>query len=674
MPFRELRRDFLNVHIVYRLVAVNCLALYFLRMCLNLILFFCILKPIFKMIGMKMKKTVSLLVLAFCACAAFSAEKAKTFCNPLNIDYQPYEKRARTAADPVIVPFEGKYYLFCSLYAGGTLGYRISDDLVNWRLVKFPDAILEKILNKRGEGYAPAVLAKDGYLYWARLDCKVAIRSKNPADPNSWEVFSEKANTGFDPCYFLDDDGKIYNYSGALESNVVELNPEDFSGKGGTNKQITPKTKGAETLINSPYGLHQGKSEYEGRYCDWNKPETLDTSRLIRTNPPQVPQFSTVSVDSMQEAAWMTKFGGKYYLQNSNPGTACPWYSDSVYVSDYPDRGFKLADYATASLKVGGFINSTGHSCVFKDFNGNWWRITTMWVGVLAGFERRLGLFPVGFDKEGRMFTQTYLGDYPMVMPNKQLPMGTSLLKGWDNLSLAATGKSSCGQTDEASLKKACDENVRTWWSAKSGEAGLSYELVWQTPVKAHAVQVNFAEENIDQSAVGDDYHAYKLFYKEGENAPWKILVDKSENKTSAAHDYIELARPVKMVALKIENVHAAKRGNFAIRDLRVFGKMNAAKPAAVASAAAIRDKNDPRNIKFTWKMPNSDAVKGYIVNYGVAPDALHLSVQYQNPNARELTLSCFNADAKDYYFRIDAYNEAGVAVGKVCKVGTGAK
>ena len=621
-----------------------------------------------------MKKLLTFTALAIFACAAFSAEKAKTFCNPLNINYRPYQSNARTAADPVIVPFKGKYYLFTSIYKGGVPGYRISDDLISWKSLKFPEAVLPKILDAKGEQMAPAVFEKDGYVYWQGLGSKVVIRSANPADENSWEIFSERAIPGFDPCFFLDDDGKIYNYGGALESNVVELKPEDFSGKGGTNRQITPKTKGAETLINSPYGLHQGKSEYEGRYSDWNKPETLDTARLIRTNPPQVPQFSTVSVDSMQEAAWMTKYNGKYYLQNSNPGTACPWYSDSVYVSDYPDKDFKLADYATASLKVGGFINSTGHSCVFKDFNGNWWRITTMWVGVHAGFERRLGLFPVGFDKEGRMFTQTYLGDYPMIMPNKQVPMGTSLLKGWDNLSLAAVGKSGCGQTDEASLKKACDENVRTWWSAKSGEAGLSYELNWQAPVKAYAVQVNFAEENIDQSANDEDYHAYKLFYKESENAQWKILVDKSQNKTSVAHDYVELARPVNLVALKIENVHAAKRGNFAIRDLRVFGKMKAAKPAAPANAAAVRDKNDPRNMKFTWKTQNPDAVKGYIINYGVAPDALHLSVQYQNPKAQELTLSCFNAEAKDYYFRIDAYNEAGVSQGKVNKAVMGAK
>ncbi len=612
-----------------------------------------------------MKKKLTLIsIISLLTLAAF-ADKPRTFCNPLNIDYQPYEKRARTAADPVIVPFENKYYLFCSLYAGGTLGYRISDNLLDWKLVKFPDAILEKVLNKRSEGYAPAVFAKDGYLYWMRLDSKVVIRSKNPSDPNSWEVYSEKGQVSFDPCFFLDDDGKIYNYFGALENNVTELKPEDFSVIDGSHRQITPKTKGAETLINSPYGLHQGKNEYEGRYCDWNKVETLDTARLIRTENPQPPQFSTVSKDSMQEAAWMTKYNGKYYLQNSSPGTACPWYSDSVYVSDSPNKDFKLTDYATASLKVGGFINSTGHSCVFQDFNGNWWRVTTMWVGVLAGFERRLGLFPVGFDKEGRMFTQTYLGDYPMLMPTKKLPMGKSILTGWQNLSLIANASASRAEN----VHLGNDENVRTWWSSKTKDAGSFFELTWDSPVILNAVQINFAEENIDQSAVNEDYHAYKLFYKESPDAEWKTLVDKSANKTNVAHDYIELNSPKKVCAIKIENVHSAKFGNFAIRDLRAFGKVESKNlPSVSTSANAIRDKKDPRNIKFSWQGDSAKA-KGYIINYGVAKDALHLNIQYQKPDATELTLSCFNAQAKDYWFRIDTYNESGVVKGKVEKV-----
>ncbi|MBS1485309.1 MAG: family 43 glycosylhydrolase, partial [Opitutales bacterium] len=179
-----------------------------------------------------------------------------TFCNPINISYQPFNKNARSAADPVVVPFKGKYYLFGSLYKGGTLGYWASEDLVKWKLIPFPDSILGEILNKDGEAYAPGLVAIDGFIYYARLDGSVAIRTSNPDNPDSWELFSKKAFAGFDPAYFLDDDGKLYNYSGALESNVVQLDKSDFSAMGKTRKQLTPKTKTAEVLSRQSYGLY----------------------------------------------------------------------------------------------------------------------------------------------------------------------------------------------------------------------------------------------------------------------------------------------------------------------------------------------------------------------------------------------------------------------------------
>ena len=48
------------------------------------------------------------------------AEKQTTFCNPMNLDYgwgcfQTKQKKARSAADPVVVLFKGKYYLFTTM-------------------------------------------------------------------------------------------------------------------------------------------------------------------------------------------------------------------------------------------------------------------------------------------------------------------------------------------------------------------------------------------------------------------------------------------------------------------------------------------------------------------------------------------------------------------------------
>lgn len=113
------------------------------------------------------------------------------------------------------------------------------------------------------------------------------------------------------------------------------------------------------------------------------------------------------------EVPWMTKRDGRYYLQYATPGTVTQWYCDVVLEGDSPTGPFQLVEDSPVSLKVGGFMGSAGHSCVFQDRQRNWWRVTTMWVGVYDLFERRLGLFPVEFDAQGRMSTDTALGDYP---------------------------------------------------------------------------------------------------------------------------------------------------------------------------------------------------------------------------------------------------------------------
>lgn len=53
------------------------------------------------------------------------------YCNPLNLNYKYQhfgDKAHREGADPTLLMFKGKYYLFVSMSAG----FYYSDDLVNW--------------------------------------------------------------------------------------------------------------------------------------------------------------------------------------------------------------------------------------------------------------------------------------------------------------------------------------------------------------------------------------------------------------------------------------------------------------------------------------------------------------------------------------------------------------
>jgi hypothetical protein len=357
----------------------------------------------------------------------------------------------------------------------------------------------------------------------------------------------------------------------------------------------------------------------------------------------------------------MTRVGSKHLFQYSSPGTVCAWYSDGVMEGDSPVGPFREVDWSPVAMKVGGFIGSAGHSCVFRDFHGNWWRITTMWVGVHDAFERRLGLFPVGFDAQGRMFTETALGDLPQVLPEGQRDPAAPWLAGWwlQSRGAACTASSSLSNRPPA---LAADENVRTWWSAGTGRAGEWFQMDLGHPRTIRAVQVNFAEQDTKPPALQfpGDRIRYRLLGSE-DGTTWRVLVDRSAAESSRPHDYHVLPSPL-LRHLKVENVEMPAGGKFALRDLRVFGHGRGQAPAAVA-APQVRRHDDPRNATITW--PAADGAGGYLVRHGIAADRLINTFQVQGGAVTSLTTHALNRDTK-YVWRIDAYNANGVTPGRI--------
>lgn len=315
-------------------------------------------------------------------------------------------------------------------------------------------------------------------------------------------------------------------------------------------------------------------------------------------------------------------------------------------------------------MKVGGFINSAGHSCVFQDNYGNWWRTTTLWIGAHTGFERRVGLFPAGFDAEGRMYTDTALGDYPIRVPDhRRDPLKESPLADCWLLSKGTECTAFSTLEDQRGTRLACDENVRTWWSAQTGSTNEWFRMDLGKPCTVDAIQINFAEQDVQNNPLVEDYHAYKLLVSR-DGKSWETAIDKSDNKTSVPHDYTAFSNPLKIRYLKVVNVHAPRLGKFALRDLRVFGSGGGKPPAAVAAPTVTRG-TLAWNVTFNWpSVPDAD---GYVIRYGVAPDALHLNLQVQGGTSQKLTVSCLDANVK-YYYRVDAYNDSGLSVGQVTR------
>ena len=598
-----------------------------------------------------MKNKLSLLLVSFflfsCAENKQVTEQQTTFCNPMNLDYgwgcfQKREKKARTAADPVIVLFKDKYYLFTTMDIGG---YRVSDDLITWKDVYFNPEIHASALDI-DHYVAPAVAADDNYVYFInftrdRSKKKVdVIRSADPEN-GKWEKCGEVRRMA-DPCLFIDD-GRFYFYYGLgaeQSTTFFEVNPETFEEIEGTKKVLREYITDVKECTS---GYHFGRRELY---------DEIDASAWMG-------KFQKIPCP---EGAWIVKNNDKYYLQYATPGTICNWYCDIVMESDSANGGFIEQPYNPVSLKVGGFIGGAGHSCVFKDKYGNWWQATSMWIGNHDEFERRIGLFPVSFDAKGRMRTHTVLGDYPMLLPQKKFEPQDISAFGWmlQSFNKACMASSSLSGFEP---EKAADENVRTWWSAESGNAGEHFVMNFGKKVQINSVQINFAEQDINPEAPKEtDYHAYKL-YTSNDGHTWKLLADKSGNKTAVPHEYLELSKPVEASYMKVENVHTPKEGKFALLDLRVFGSGYSDKPGQVKELSVKRNQEDGRYASIAWN--KAFGADGYLVRFGYQPDFLNQCIQVKGNETTELLLHILTKGVKDYY-RVDTYNDSGITEGNV--------
>lgn len=598
-----------------------------------------------------MKNKLSLLLVSFflfsCAENKQVTEQQTTFCNPMNLDYgwgcfQKREKKARTAADPVIVLFKDKYYLFTTMDIGG---YRVPDDLITWKDVYFNPEIHASALDI-DHYVAPAVAADDNYVYFInftrdRSKKKVdVIRSADPEN-GKWEKCGEVRRMA-DPCLFIDD-GRFYFYYGLgaeQSTTFFEVNPETFEEIEGTKKVLREYITDVKECTS---GYHFGRRELY---------DEIDASAWMG-------KFEKIPCP---EGAWIVKNNDKYYLQYATPGTICNWYCDIVMESDSANGGFVEQPYNPVSLKVGGFIGGAGHSCVFKDKYGNWWQATSMWIGNHDEFERRIGLFPVSFDAKGRMRTHTVLGDYPMLLPQKKFEPQDISAFGWmlQSFNKACMASSSLSGFEP---EKAADENVRTWWSAESGNAGEHFVMNFGKKVQINSVQINFAEQDINPEAPKEtDYHAYKL-YTSNDGHTWKLLADKSGNKTAVPHEYLELSKPVEASYMKVENVHTPKEGKFALLDLRVFGSGYSDKPGQVKELSVKRNQKDGRYASIAWN--KASGADGYLVRFGYQPDFLNQCIQVKGNETTELLLHILTKGVK-YYYRVDTYNDSGITEGNV--------
>ena len=160
----------------------------------------------------------------------------------------------------------------------------------------------------------------------------------------------------------------------------------------------------------------------------------------------------------------MTKHNDKYYFQYGAPGTEFKVYADGVYVSDSPLGPFVYQKHNPMCYKPGGYVQGAGHGGTFCDVKGNYWHVATCMLSLKYKFERRIGLYPVAFDKDGVMYSSTAFGDYPNWAEPMDVKNPAERFTGWMLLSYGKPVEVSSTDSIHAA-SNLTDESMRTYWA-----------------------------------------------------------------------------------------------------------------------------------------------------------------------------------------------------------------
>ncbi|HET8712767.1 MAG TPA: discoidin domain-containing protein [Gemmatimonadales bacterium] len=575
------------------------------------------------------------------AAAPAARAQQRTYANPIDIDYRyNFEQKNesisyRSGADPVIVVHRGAYYLFETIGDG----YWRSTDLGTWQHItpsrwSLTDIVAPAALSVRDTIYLlpsttsplpilmltePASGRVDFYnrlLPWlplARSRETDKLAEPDSVQPGPW-----------DPAFFHDPDTErwflYWNSSNAYPLHAIELDK---------NKQLS--------YLGTPnwlFGLH---------------PERHGWERFGRDH-----RDSTIK--PFIEGAWMTKHGGRYYLQYGAPGTEYNVYANGVYVGDDPLGPFTYAPYNPVAYKPGGFVQGAGHGNTFQDVHGNWWNTGTPWIGVNWNFERRIGMHPAGFDADGQMYADTRFGDFPHWLPARKWQRSDELFTGWMLLSYRKSVTASSAR-DSFPPGNIVDENPRTFWVATRNEPGQWLTIDLGAPYDVKAVQVNYADYK--SGLYGTDSTVVTRFrlQSSGDGRQWTTIADLSRETRDRPNAYVELPAPTRARFIRYEHVHVGA-ANLAISDIRVFGNGSRKRPATPSGFTARRDM-DERNATITWKPVRG--VVGYNVRWGIAPTKLYQTYQRFADQGTTLELRALTV-GQAYWASIESFDENGVS------------
>jgi len=432
----------------------------------------------------------------------------------------------RETADPSVLYFEGKWYLYPSC----GMAY-VSEDFITWTFHP---------MNIYDVGYAPTIVQYQDVFYLTASENSPLYRSQHPLGPfeEIGPMLDHQGNrieNWNDPMLFADDDDRLYAYWGLAGPGIfgAELDPAH------PNRCLTEP---AVLFSYNPDHLWE-------RYGDFNENPGL----------------------SWIEGPWMFKHGNIYYLTYAGPGTQCKSYGMGTYISRSPLGPFEYQQRNPILRDTEGLVHGPGHGCIVRGPNDTLWAFYTCLVRNEHAFERRCGMDPAGIDENGNLFVRGASETpqwAPGLLPHPEEGNDVGLLPVTVNKLVRASS-----EAPGRSAVYAIDNVMRTWWQAAADDTEPWLKIVLETPYMVSALRILWAEPGLDydHGALPGPFR-YKLEVQESEVAPWQIVVDRTENTVDLLIEYVPFAeRLAKNIRLTVTGKPA--KIDVGVIALTIFGQ-----------------------------------------------------------------------------------------------------
>lgn len=608
----------------------------------------------------------------------------KYFCNPINVNYRyqfnqdPRVNKLqinREAADPSMILFQDRYYIFASM----NLSVWVSDDLVNWESHRLPEQLPLY-------DYAPDVRVNGEYVYFSASK-KGSIcdfyRTKDIINGPYEEI---KGTFEFwDPNLYFED-GKVFFYWGCTNTDPlwgVELD------------SVTLKPIGEKVALIDSNSFSRGYERVgvDNREFPRNEVEVeYAFEQYLKTTNNKIEDLPAMYIPLIKgmfsnrpfiEGPWVEKYNGKYYLQYATPGTQYNIYADGVYISDYPLGPYELAKNNPYSYMPGGFMPGAGHGSTMWDRNGNFWHASTMSISVNHQFERRVGIWPSGFDQDDELFCNQNFGTWPIAVKNGKIDAWSE--PEWFLLSYGKKVQVS-SSIENKSGENAVDEDVKTCWKASTNASGEWIEIDLGNVQDTRGIQINFADDEIDIEVPGkiQGMQTQPRYIEERDFVTrWKlegsvdgkeyfILKDKSHVNTDLSHDFVVIEEGIRVRYVKLTILEIPYQLNPAISGLRVFGIGN----GQVPEVPKYKVRRSEDSLNFVVDIDNTEKTIGYNILWGHEKEKLYHSYQvYVDVNSLQHNNTKFTKNIgalvkeQKYFIRVDSFNENGIVKGNVVEL-----